>query len=232
MGRSPRLWVSPVLLVLLLSLSVVAGPRSAAAHAEPDAAVPAMGTVVATAPKVVKVHFSEEANPIFTVLTVVDAAGTRVDQGNSAVDLSDPERRWVTVSLRPDLGDGGYTVRWLTRSFVDGHRTEGSVTFTIETPAATPSSSDRTGGIPAADATPRLILPPHVEPEAPASVVPPAELLISLGVGLGAAAGIWLVGGWFARLRGCLERGRLVMIAGSLAQIGVPRCPDEPIPLT
>ncbi len=113
--------------------------------------------------------------------------------GETTVDLSDPERRWVIVSLQPDLDDGSYTVRWLTRSFVDGDRTEGSFTFTVDAASATPKFSDTTGGTPALGTPPRPVFPAHVEPDVPSLDVPPMALLVSLGVGLGVAVGIWLV---------------------------------------
>ncbi len=194
-GRSPRIWsfLSVVVFFLSLALGLAAGLGSVAAHAELEAAFPPIGGVVPAAPAVVEARFSEEVNPVFTVLTIEDAAGSRVDLSDSAVDLSDPERRRVTVSLRPDVGQGRYTVDWLTRSFVDGHRTEGSFTFTVQTADASPSSGDGAGAAAVGGTRPRVVYPNQVEPDAPSLNAPPFALLASLAVGMGAVLGIWLV---------------------------------------
>lgn len=113
---------------------------SASAHAEPERASPAINGVVPVAPSVVEIWFDEEVQTEGTTIQVIGPGGIQVDLSDASVDLQDPERRRVTVSLRPDLGAGSYTVQWVSVSGADGDEARGGYLFTVgaATPAATP----------------------------------------------------------------------------------------------
>src|SRR5690348_15391231 len=87
-------------------------PLVAAAHAFLDHASPRVGSTVHGAPGEVRVWFTQELEPAFSNLRVVDQAGTPVDQRNSAVDPSD--RTLMKVSL-PNLP--GHVQGVLARAF-------------------------------------------------------------------------------------------------------------------
>ncbi|MBX5490994.1 MAG: copper resistance protein CopC [Chloroflexi bacterium] len=123
----PIRWLA---LTSLLALSIALLPRTAAAHATPTRAEPGMETVTPTAPTELKVWFSEELAPQGSMLTVVDSTGTRVDRGDTRVDLNDPDRKLLIVSLNP-LPDGVYTVNWHSVSRDDGHEANGSFRFGV-----------------------------------------------------------------------------------------------------
>jgi methionine-rich copper-binding protein CopC len=142
-ARLPRCARSTLftLLVVLAVLVPLAPVRSVVAHAEPRCTNPTDGAVVATAPAVVEIWFSEDADPSGTTLTVLAPDGTQVDQGDTQVDLYDPQHEHVTVSLPTGLGPGTYAVRWHSLSAIDGDEADGSFAFTVAlagTPGASP----------------------------------------------------------------------------------------------
>lgn len=100
---------------------------TASAHAFLDHASPSVGSEVPKPPPAVRLWFSQELEPAFSTITVTDAAGRRVDNGDAAIDPKDPSA--LSVTLR-NLPPGTYSVRWRVVS-VDTHPTEGSFTFTI-----------------------------------------------------------------------------------------------------
>ena len=116
-----RLLVSRLLLVPALLL----GAPAADAHAFLDHAVPGVGSDLQRAPQVVTVWFTQELEPAFSTITVVDQMGQRVDNDDAAVDSHDPTL--LRVSLKP-LPAGTYKVMWRVVS-VDTHETEGTFTF-------------------------------------------------------------------------------------------------------
>lgn len=141
-GKSPpRVVLRPrspfvlVVLVVCVALAWVLTSRPATAHAEPECTNPPVGAVLAAAPAVVEIWFSEEVDPALTQLTVVAADGSQIDRGDTTVDLNDLERKHVTVSLKPGLGPGSYDVRWHSVSGADQDVAEGSFTFTVAVPA-------------------------------------------------------------------------------------------------
>ena len=64
------------------------------------------------------------------MIQVSDAAGRRVDKGDGRVD--ERNRRLLRVSLGR-LDAGVYRVAWQIMA-IDGHRGEGSYTFTVKSP--------------------------------------------------------------------------------------------------
>jgi methionine-rich copper-binding protein CopC len=120
-----------VALALVLSLAVA----TALAHGELESADPAPESVVTRSPERVTARFSEELDPEGSRMVVYDAENQYVDLGDGGPDLTDPDRTLMSVSLRPDLADGVYRVEWVTQSAEDGHREEGSFSFTVDSTA-------------------------------------------------------------------------------------------------
>jgi methionine-rich copper-binding protein CopC len=135
-----------------VALIMAVAPRSAAAHAEPERASPPINGVVPAAPAVVEIWFDEEVATEGTAIQVIGPGGIQVDLGDAAVDLFDPERRHVTVSLREGLGPGAYTVQWQSASNADGDSAQGGYLFSVE-PGASPVASPAAALAPSPAAT-------------------------------------------------------------------------------
>jgi len=103
------------------------GAVEALAHAFLDHATPAVGSTVHGSPSELSLWFTQELEPAFSTVQVVDQAGREVDKGDKAVDPSD--RTLLKVSL-PALPPGTYKVIWRVLS-VDTHTTEGDFKFTV-----------------------------------------------------------------------------------------------------
>ena len=124
-----------------------AHPLPTFAHAHYDRSEPmAQGTVEGT-PFVLKTWFNQELMSASTI-KVLDQAGTQVDLGDGRVDLDDPDRKLMVVSL-PELPVGVYTVAWASLSAEDGDWADGTFTFGVgvipptandQLPPADPSS--------------------------------------------------------------------------------------------
>jgi copper resistance protein C len=116
MRRASVFGVIPLLLLLAI--------EEASAHAMLDHAEPRVGNKVATAPREVTLWFTQQLEPAFSTITVLDAAGKRVDTGKTRVSGSQ-----MSISLRPG-GSGTYRVKWHVLS-TDTHTTDGSFTFQV-----------------------------------------------------------------------------------------------------
>jgi hypothetical protein len=115
---------------LLMLLVIVSAPMLvsiACAHAFLDHATPAVGSVVHGAPAQVKLWFTEQLEPAFSSVRVLDRSGRQVDKADPQVDRADATL--LRVSL-PQLAPGTYRVAWRVLS-VDTHVTEGDFTFDV-----------------------------------------------------------------------------------------------------
>jgi methionine-rich copper-binding protein CopC len=101
--------------------------QAAGAHAFLDHASPRVGSTVGAPPAEVKVWFTQELEPAFSTLRVLDHDGRQVDRKDKQADPSD--RTVMRVSL-PPLPAGSYRVQWRALS-VDTHVTEGDFTFSV-----------------------------------------------------------------------------------------------------
>ncbi|MCW3475815.1 copper resistance CopC family protein [Limobrevibacterium gyesilva] len=122
----------PVSLAVLTAIACLSA-APAFAHALLRRSVPPVGATVQTPPAAVTITFTEAVEPRFSSITVQDAAGNRVDAGDTHADPADAKQ--LSVSLTP-LPPGTYTITWHVTS-VDTHRTEGSFTVTVA-PRGTP----------------------------------------------------------------------------------------------
>jgi methionine-rich copper-binding protein CopC len=119
-----RLALSGVFAAILL----LGMPASARAHAFLDHAVPAVGSTVASAPRELRLFFSEAVEPLFSTIELADASGHPVATGKATADTKNRAQLVLTV---PPLVPGRYRVTWHVVS-VDTHRTEGDFTFEIK----------------------------------------------------------------------------------------------------
>nr|MBA3716654.1 copper resistance protein CopC [Actinomycetota bacterium] len=110
-------------------------PSAAAAHAYLVSSRPADRAVLASAPREVRLEFTEDVRPGQGIAAVRNGGGSV---------LAGPARaqgRALVIPLRSDLGDGVYTARWQVISD-DGHTTGGVLAFGVGSGSApTPSLS-------------------------------------------------------------------------------------------
>lgn len=169
------------------------------AHAELDRSNPEAGATVQGSPNQVEIWFTEEIAKGSTI-EVVDASGTTATAAEAELDLFDPDRKHLTVELKPNLPDGTYTVDWTSISAEDGDSESDSFTFTIEgsgTPVASPVASPAAS--PAATGTPPATkvsgsVQNSEPPKAQRADIDERALLVALGVGVMAALiiyGFW-----------------------------------------
>jgi methionine-rich copper-binding protein CopC len=113
--------------ILLLAAAMCIASAPAAAHAFLDHALPAVGSTVHEAPRAIRLWFTEQLEPAFSSVRVLDKSGKEVDAGDSHVDSADS---MVLAASVPALAPGTYRVVWRVVS-VDTHVTEGDFTFDI-----------------------------------------------------------------------------------------------------
>ena len=113
-------------LFLAIAFLAIAAPR-ARAHAFLDHASPAVGSTVHGSPAQVQLFYTQDLEPAFSTVQVVDANGKQVDKGNKAVDPTNHAELEVSLNTLPP---GEYNVIWRVLS-VDTHTTEGKFTFTV-----------------------------------------------------------------------------------------------------
>ena len=112
-------------LFIIVSLLLAALDCGAAlAHAFLDHASPLVGSTVPTAPHEVSLSFTQNLEPAFSTVQVLDASGARVDQGKAQISGNT-----MRIGVKP-LTNGSYKVRWHALS-VDTHTTEGAFTFHV-----------------------------------------------------------------------------------------------------
>jgi len=130
--------------VLLVS-ALVTTPASA--HARLTSSDPSDGATLSSQPTTVNVTYGEETSLTKSTLQVFyqkDAAGAQVqaDNGDGQVNVND--RTKASVTLKPGLGAGIYTVKWHTLTEDDNGQADGTFTFTVTGGAATAGSSPAT----------------------------------------------------------------------------------------
>lgn len=115
--------LTPLAVLMLLMVS-----PGAWAHAFLDHAEPKVGSVVTASPAVIKIWFTQEIEPDFSVIEVRDSKGNEVDKKDSHVDAGDAT---LLILSLPTLPDGEYAVSWKVVS-VDTHHTNGDFKFTVK----------------------------------------------------------------------------------------------------
>jgi methionine-rich copper-binding protein CopC len=113
---------------MVLCALVLAVPINVWAHAFLDHAEPGVGSEVHGTPAVVKIWFTQNLEPAFSVIELQDAQGRQIDKKDSYVD---PQNKSLLLVSLPELRPGTYTVIWHVVS-VDTHKTEGKFKFTVK----------------------------------------------------------------------------------------------------
>jgi copper transport protein len=116
------------LIAAMMLLACFSMTQPVFAHAELVSSTPEANARLGRAPAQIALLFSEEIDPNFSRIRVLNTQGTQVDNGDTKVDPAEQTR--LTVSLR-SLPDGVYTVAWRVVSADDGHLTEGSFPFAV-----------------------------------------------------------------------------------------------------
>jgi methionine-rich copper-binding protein CopC len=114
-------------LLITATLLLALKPADAFAHAHLKSASPAPKSVLQMAPTEVAIDFTETLEVKFSSITVKDASGTQVDQGD--VHSAPGDTKHLAVSLKP-LQPGTYTVTWRATA-TDTHKSDGSFTFSV-----------------------------------------------------------------------------------------------------
>jgi methionine-rich copper-binding protein CopC len=131
--------------MLLVALLVFTLTGTVSAHSELVSSDPKDGQNLAKAPVKLTLVFSEELQPDGNLITVTDAKGAKVDNGDTTLDLNDSNRVTLTITLKSGLGDGAYKVDWKNMS-TDGHSEEGSISFSVgAATTAAPTALPTTG---------------------------------------------------------------------------------------
>lgn len=112
----------------IVAAALLACPVLASAHAFLDHADPKVGSTVETPPKEIHAYFTEEVEPAFSTLRVLDSDGNEIDKKDTHLDKDD--HKLLIVSL-PDLKPGTYKVEWKVVAS-DTHHTKGSFSFTFK----------------------------------------------------------------------------------------------------
>lgn len=120
-------------LVLGAAAATLLLAQPASAHADLVRSDPSDGSVLAHAPGVARLWFSEAISPRFSSARVVDRGGATVPGSRTQERGGDP--RQLTVEL-PSLGTGTYGLVWRVLAEDDGHTTGGVVVFTVGGAAA------------------------------------------------------------------------------------------------
>ncbi len=104
-----------VVCLILAVLTTFAG-LSVSAHAVVARSTPAADSVLQQTPERISIWFTEPLVANFSSIQVLDASGSRVDNGDSSPDATDPTL--LSVTVKP-LERGIYTVTWRNVSNVD-----------------------------------------------------------------------------------------------------------------
>lgn len=148
------------------ALLLLAFASVAFAHAQITSCTPEIGSTVATPPATVTCKAAEAMDPKASSLSVFDASGMQVDKKDSAVDLNDPDRVTISVSLDTTMmKDGLYTVKWMTLSSADSDSADGEFQFAVGAqpikigPTATAAPQTGTSATPLPAGTIKIVSP-------------------------------------------------------------------------
>ena len=128
-----RLYLVPPTIGLVLVLAL---PVTAVAHATLESSDPRADSVVAVAPNVISLSFSEPVDTIGARLRVTAPDGSRYEAGQPTT-----KGRVLRSQLRPGLPQGTSIVTWSVISD-DGHRLSGAFIFSVGAPAPAPTPGD------------------------------------------------------------------------------------------
>ncbi len=113
-----------------IAIAILLGsPTGAIAHAFLDNAIPKVGSVVTTPPKMIRIQFTQRVEVAFSHIHLFAPGGQEIAMGPAATDPSDQTQ--LSAPVTGALAPGQYEVRWDVLS-VDTHRTNGHFPFTYQ----------------------------------------------------------------------------------------------------
>jgi hypothetical protein len=101
---------------------------SAQAHARLQSSDPVAGSVLASAPKEIRLKFNEALEPAFSNIKLTDDKNAELKLPRAQVGTNDPT---IMTAALPRLGRGTYHVVWTTMTR-DSHKTKGEFSFQVE----------------------------------------------------------------------------------------------------
>lgn len=113
----------------LLSTSLWLISQPALAHAHLKSSQPAAKAEVASSPQALTLSFTEDVEPAFSGVTLVDSRQQTIASEKAQRDSGQHSR--LIVPLKAPLAAGDYQVNWHVLS-VDGHKTQGSYRFSVK----------------------------------------------------------------------------------------------------
>ncbi|OMQ24397.1 MULTISPECIES: CopC domain-containing protein YobA [Serratia] len=116
------------LLSTLFVLFVGLSSQQALAHAHLKMQTPAADTTTHSAPKMLTLNFSEGIEPNFSGVKVTGPDHSVVKTGKLTLDPNNSTQ--INVPIETELTAGKYSVSWHVVS-VDGHKTKGQYSFTV-----------------------------------------------------------------------------------------------------
>ena len=133
-GTGHTRWVAALAAACLLATwpAAVAG-----AHANIVSSDPPAGASLAGSPAAVTLRYSEDLDPSYTSVKLLDSTGGVVVPGPGKIYPAAP--RTLSLPL-PPLPTGAYSAVWRARSATDGHLTQGTLAFTVGLPAGSVAS--------------------------------------------------------------------------------------------
>jgi copper resistance protein C len=111
----------------LTLVTLLLAATNAWANAFVDHAEPAVGSTVDTPPTEIKIWFTENVEPAFSQIQLLDRRSRLVTQNKAVVDSDDLALLKLSI---PPLKPGIYKVNWKVVS-VDTHMTVGTFSFTV-----------------------------------------------------------------------------------------------------
>ncbi len=177
-------FIAPLVLLLLLLPTA-----TALAHIVPVGCVPRPGVTLDAPPPQVICLFSGILDLNGSDLQVFNAQGDRVDNGDAKPFQDDPTSLIVSLDSAK-MGDGIYTVRWITDDFLDTDIISGTVEFGVNTIVPpTPTA-----------VLPGWVMTPQPISSNPNTANPTGELVSRFLIGAGVAL-LGIMGFMFWRLR-------------------------------
>lgn len=128
---------------MLATLAMFTAASAANAHPKLESSDPAPDATVSSAPKEIRLNFSEGVLAKFSGIELKDAAGKPVATGEPATDPKD--KKLLIVPVTANLTPDSYTVTWHAVSD-DTHRVEGKYSFKLALDSAAGASSEKPRG--------------------------------------------------------------------------------------
>lgn len=114
-----------IVTTVLAASALTAGQASA--HAKLVASDPAANATVA-APKAIRLTFNEKLAPAFSTFELAMTDGMKAPVKTSV----SPDRKTITGMPKGRLMAGAYKLTWRAAAADDGHRMDGTLTFTVK----------------------------------------------------------------------------------------------------